>query len=927
MTYQNPTTRRLKVDQTTRKQKLLSPTPSNLPPAKKPEKKQKGLSLRSKTVLTAIALGVIPVTIIGAISYKVAQDSITQQINQTQSNRAEQMAQMWSEYLDSRRTEAETLATSPIFTNPNVMDRVTTIQKKAALDSFQDKTKFYDSIVYLDLQGNPLFQSQSEAPLRANYGRQEYFQAAIVNKTTILNELDISPYTNEPRIEFAVPVKNAWTDEVIGVMRFRIPSRQSTAIFEDHAYEDEQWHLINTEGKFFTSTVESLNNQFLINYFPQIQQAHQNKKTITELVDNPRNSNRKQIINYAPIKVGAINPNLNLGTAIALDTDIAFAPLKSLKWVYLGGTIGTALLVGSIAGFLANRIIQPLLKLTSTVSELSQGKLNTRVKLNRQDELAVLGDGINDMAVQLDGAMKRQKTIARTSELLAIISQARTSRELQPSFSSFLAEVRSYLKSDRVIFYQFDPQWWGTVVAESVAQGFPRTLGVQFDDPCFAKEYVRKYQRGRIQSISNIYRANLTPCHMEQLEPYGVKASVVLPVILESPTAAQSEKLIGLLIAHQCSETRVWSQSDVDYLQQIAYQLAMVLRGYVVYQEENSQKADIQQDIAQILNQMKYVSQGDLRKHQIVQANSSSEIAKSFNQILNSLQQTIGKIKTPSQQIHRQLAGSKNDLANIRDWQKQQANQQALIFAFIEQISSSISEVASQVGVASHTVDSVVTDLESEKVNFGHAIAFMSQLETNLSNNKDKIKSLSAASTKMTRVIGSIRKINLRASLLASKLSKRIPESDESSFGLQEEIQSIQQSIAATKELENVVLGLDREISEVLLEYQKSENKLEQENYLVANASKNLEQIVKTTKNAQQNLFSLVNMTKMQQQTSHKINSLKKELNETSTSIALISDLAIESLEETSVTAQDLENVIGFFKLEGKAATSNLQLS
>ncbi|MCC0175641.1 HAMP domain-containing protein [Waterburya agarophytonicola K14] len=910
-----------KVDPTLNQSKKLLTGSSNLPSKQKRDRQPTGLSLGVKVILTAIALGIIPVTVIGAISYKVTQSQITRQINQNQQSRTDHMAEMFEKYLNNRAKEAETLATSPIFTNPNVMSVVTVGQKKAALDVFQDKTGFYDSIVYLDLQGNPLFQSQSEPPSRQNQSQQKYFQNAIKNKITAIDELNISSDTGEPRIEFAVPVKNAWTDQVIGVLRFRIPSQKIMPLLEDYRSADEQIYLINTQSTFFASTFNNLENQPLTNYFPELQQAHITKQTAAELVNSPIDRDREQIINYAPIKIGTINPELNLGTAIAIDTDIAFAPLKSLKWIYLGGTIGTALLVGTIAGFLANRIIQPLVKLTSAVNELSQGKLDTRIKINRQDELALLGDRINNMAMQLEGAMQRQKTIARSSELMARISQARSSRELQLPFSLFLTEVRNFIKADRVIFYRFDEKWRGTVVAESVAQGLTRTLGVQFDDSCFAKEYVRKYQRGRIQAVSDIYQANLTDCHLKQLEPYGVKASLVLPVILEQPTTPDSERLIGLLIAHQCSSTRVWSQSNVDYFQQVAYQLAMVLRGYIVCKEENWQTASTQKDLSRVLTTMKDIARGDLRANLTSQSRPASDITQSFNLILNNLRESIAQIQTPSREISRELRENQQDLAQMKDRLKEQANQLALIFAFIEQISNSILEVSSQVGIASQTVDSVVTDLESEKVNFGHAIAFMSQLETNLRTNRDKVKNLSTASQKMTRVIGSIRKINLRASLLASKLSKRIPELDESAFGLKEEIKSIQQSITATKELENVLRGIDNEVREVLREYQKSENQIEQENYLVANGSKNLEQIVRVTKNAQQNLFSLVNMTKMQQQTFQKIDNLKGELNETSESITILSDRTIKSIEQTSITAKDLENVVNFFKLEQKTTT------
>jgi methyl-accepting chemotaxis protein PixJ len=922
MTYQNSSTQSQTFENSDNRQKALPPAFSNPPPPQQPTNKSSKFGLKTKTVLAAIALGVIPVAVLGAISYKVTESHVTRQIDQTQLARTRHQAKMLEEYIQDRANEAETLASNPIFTNPNVMNRVTISQKKAALDTFQDQTQYYDSIVYINLQGKPLFQSQSEHPLKSNYSHRTYFQRAIATQEVTMNEVAISNMTGEPHVEFAVPVKNAWTNQLLGVMRFRIPGEEIMPVFKDYATKDEQWQMINTEGIFLASAVENLFNRPLAKYYPQLQKAHQSKQIVTVLADSPNDADKKQLVNYAPVKVGSLNPELNLGTAIALDTDIAFAPLTPLRWIFLGGTIGTALIVGSIAGFLANRIIQPLLKLTTAVNKLSQGKLDTRIKLQGHDELAVLGNQINDMAEQLDNSMQRQTMIAKTSEMIARMSQARSTRELQMPFSLFLAEIRRLIKADRLVFYQFDQQWWGTVIAESVAEGFPRTLGVQFDDSCFAQQYLRKYQCGRIYAVTNIHQANLTDCHLQQLEPYDVKASLVLPVILEGATTRDSEKLIGLLIAHQCSKTRVWSQSDIDYLQQIAYQLAMVLRGYVYYKEENAQKANAQKNLTQLVSSLQAIANGNLSLDLASQLGRTNnlELTKSFDAILSNLRQTIAQIKMPTKQINWQLGVNKNDLTELKEQLRQQANQLILIFAFIEQIANSIQEAAMKIGSTSQNINSVVTAVESEQSNYNQAIAFMTHLENTLRDNTDKVKNLSRASHKMAKVIASIRKINLRTSLLTNKLSKRISNMedslDNSALGLKSEIESIQQSISATQELENVASGIEQEIAEILRDYEVSETRLEQDNYLIANTGDNLEQIVTTTKNAQQNIFSLVNIVNFQIQTSQKINNLKDRLDETSSSIYTLSDRTINSLENTAITAKDLENVVDFFKLE-----------
>jgi methyl-accepting chemotaxis protein PixJ len=147
-----------------------------------------------------------------------------------------------------------------------------------------------------------------------------------------------------------------------------------------------------------------------------------------------------------------------------------------------------------------------------------------------------------------------------------ITRRIRTSLNLDDVLKVTVNEVRKAINADRVVVYSFDPQWYGTVVAEAVLPGYPKALWAKIKDPCFAEGYVEKYQSGRVQATPNIYEAGLTQCHLQQLEPFAVKANLVAPII-------KDDQLFGLLIAHQCSGPRNWLPAEVDWFAQIATQV------------------------------------------------------------------------------------------------------------------------------------------------------------------------------------------------------------------------------------------------------------------------------------------------------------------------------------------------------------------
>ena len=163
-------------------------------------------------------------------------------------------------------------------------------------------------------------------------------------------------------------------------------------------------------------------------------------------------------------------------------------------------------------------------------------------------------------------------------------------------------EVRKKLSADRVIVYGFDADWYGTVIAESVLPGFPKALRAKIKDPCFAEDYVDKYQAGRVQATNNIHKAGYNSCYINQLEEFAVKANLVAPIL-------KDDRLFGLLIAHQCSGPRNWQQSEIDLFTQIATQVGFGLDHARLLQQSDAESVltylvtDLTRSIRRSLNE------------------------------------------------------------------------------------------------------------------------------------------------------------------------------------------------------------------------------------------------------------------------------------------------------------------------------------
>jgi GAF domain-containing protein len=240
----------------------------------------------------------------------------------------------------------------------------------------------------------------------------------------------------------------------------------------------------------------------------------------------------------------------------------------------------------------------------------------------QEPEIEYLSQLATQIGLSLTGvslAAQKQAVAERAQQLNEIISRVRESLKVEEIYHAAVTGVRETLKTDRVIVYLFDADWQGTIVAESVGSDWPKALGANIADPCFADQYVQKYKRGRVKAVENIYDEGLTQCYLGQLEPFKVKANLVAPIMVDG-------QLLGLLVAHQCSSTRPWQESEINFFKQVAIQVGFALDqaalleqreqarifAEMVSQEQRREKEALQLQLLELLSDVEGAARGDL---------------------------------------------------------------------------------------------------------------------------------------------------------------------------------------------------------------------------------------------------------------------------------------------------------------------------
>ncbi|WP_293341640.1 GAF domain-containing protein [Microcoleus sp. CAWBG58] len=236
-----------------------------------------------------------------------------------------------------------------------------------------------------------------------------------------------------------------------------------------------------------------------------------------------------------------------------------------------------------------------------------QGEVNGIIGLHQCDrerewtdwERQLLEGVASQLAIAINQAKLYSKTCrqAERESLLRLIgNQIRSTLDLGTILQTAVREVRQLLQCDRVIIYQFQDNWQGTVVVEDMTVPWPSILGDMGADKCFRGNYADLYQQGRVKAINDIFQAGLEPCHVDFLDSLQVKANLIVPIVtsqnedhslstdINSPVKFPG-KLWGLLIAHECHDTRNWQRQEMELLSQLADQMAIAIQQAELYSQ------------------------------------------------------------------------------------------------------------------------------------------------------------------------------------------------------------------------------------------------------------------------------------------------------------------------------------------------------
>lgn len=864
----------------------------------------KTLSFKNQVAAIALLLGVIPTLTVGVVSYKLNDRSVTQAM-ETQQTLAKMASDSIGSYMKQRQTEISAIAALPVLTDARIWNSLSPQDKLEALSRSTQSYTAYSDIVIFDPNGTPLLQTKPQ-PI-SNQSKQFYFQSAL--KVDRVSISDVIETEEQSVIYFTVPIKEIATGKTIAILRATFPTRNLTNLLPS---VQNSYSILDSANRLVVASEQS---RTALTAFADTTLPDSKFWTDTQ-------TQQRLFLTQTPIAKVDQLPELNW--RILLSTPAERISEPSRLWILLFGS-GAAIASGLLAVLLAHALTRRITMMTERVKKLSNGDLTTRLNITGNDEIAAFGKVIDQMAATIAESMQDQaKSVQQLQQLNQAAYSIRRSINFDEIVQTGVREVRHLLNVDRAIVYLFDQHWQGTIVAESVAIGFPAALGARIADPCFAEHYVEKYRAGRTHAISNLDEARIDPCYRKQLEAFDVRANLVAPMIVDG-------QLLGLLVAHQCSAPRQWEESETSLLVQMALHLGdaiaqvnltaehqTALAQATLAQERQQQKEALRSQLQELMKQAEKAASGDLTVRATVSGEDIGTVADFFNAIVENLQQVVQQVKQSVMEVNASLNQHETAVRSLSQDALKQAEETHLTLDCISQMVTSIHTVANHAQQAAEVSQTAALTAEAGEFAMSETAESIAELRQSISEATKKVKRLGESAQQISKAVLLINQIEMQTNVLAINAGIEATRTDQNQgFAMiAEEVSALaSRASAATQEISHLVSTIQQETIEVVEAMEKSTAQVVTGTQSVESAKQSLEQILQVSHRIDQIVHSISEATVSQVSTSNTVTDLMNTIAEVAKHTSSSSLEVSSSLRDTVTVAKSLAESVETFKV------------
>ena len=522
---------------------------------------------------------------------------------------------------------------------------------------------------------------------------------------------------------------------------------------------------------------------------------------------------------------------------------------------------------------------------------------------------------VRNFVRERNATYERQVSDTRLAQRFADIARIRQEQELIDPLTELLGEMRQRFGAQRVAFYRLTAPEEAQVIAESRDSSLPDTLGT------FLRRIPAPLQQalhsGQVYAFGPVPGVDLGADHLQMLGTIQLKAEMVAPVV-------RGDELYGFLAVGR-AQSQSWSDEDQKTLAELANRLGQALGNLgaleqkAVAAQERERSEALQRELLQLIGEVTEASRGDLTVRAQLTAGQVGIMADFFNVIIESLRDIVIQVQQAAGQVNQSIGRDEAAIRELAEAALRQAIQIEETLRSVEQMALSIQEVADNAQQAATVAESAATTATDSSLTMDRTVQNILQLRETVAETAKKVKRLGESSQQISKVVSLINQIALKTNLLAVNASIEAARAGEEGRGfavVAEEVGALAaQSAEATREIERIVEGIQRETSEVVQAMETSTGQVVEGTRLVETAKQSLGQIVEVSRQVNQLFQAIARSTEAQADTSQTVRQLMRQIANIAAQTASASQQVANSLQATVAVARQLQASVSTFKV------------
>lgn len=335
--------------------------------------------------------------------------------------------------------------------------------------------------------------------------------------------------------------------------------------------------------------------------------------------------------------------------------------------------------------------------------------------------------------------------------------------------------------------------------------------------------------------------------------------------------------------------------------------------------EQGQAKEDLQRQVIRLLDDVEGAARGDLTVRAEVTADVLGAVADSFNLTIRSLRDIVSQVKRAAAAVNDAALQNEDFARSLSADALRQAEEISNSLNSIQEMTDSIQEVASNAREAANVTAQATEAASRGGEAVDRTVSGILEIRETVAETTRKVKRLAESSQEISKIVALISQIASRTNLLALNASIEAARAGESGRGfaiVADEVRQLADRAAkASKEIEQIVLQIQSETSNVMTAMEEGTQLVIEGTRRAEQAKNSLDEIIEVSRRIDELVRAISQATVQQTETSRSVAQVMQSVELTANETSKEAQKVATSLQQLVSIARELQTSVGRFRV------------